>query len=357
MSKTEEKSTPAKKSKKEVKPKAVKSSSNTVIFILLFLLFGSTSAGLYWLWENQQKNSLQQLAKTQSINEQLAAIKEQQVDLSTQNIKQIQGLQTFQETLRQNLTKIVQNNQYFRNDWLISEAEYLIQLANYRLLLEKDVTTAIIAIKAAEIRLAEISDPALLKIREMLKNDLQALNNVHVVDLAGLSITISALSNNIKNLPLVTPDPKTHELTQAEESNTSSDVKSIDQLPAAIWNDIKNLIIVRNHQQPVKPLLAPKQHFFLMQNLALLFEQSRLALLNGNNAIFQERLQATAKWIKLYFDPEHNITRNMLANIESLQKFDINPSLPDISSTYSSIKKYRTQGQTPDLATTKAKEK
>lgn len=357
MTKTEDKSTPAKKSKKETKPKKVKSSFNTVIIILFFILFSATSAGLYWLWENQKNESLQQHVTNQSINEQLAEIKEQQRNLSTQNTQQIQSLQTFQETLRQNLTKIVQNNQYFRNDWLISEAEYLIQLANYRLLLEKDVTTAIVALKAADVRLTEVSDPALLKIRKKLKIDLQAINNVQVVDLADLSITISALSNNIKNLPLLTPDPKTHDLTQTKESKTSSKVESLSQLPAAIWKDIKNLIIVRNHQKPVKPLLAPEQHFFLMQNLALLFEQSRLALLNGNNLIYQERLQAITQWVKQYFDPEHNVTRNMLASIESLQKFDINPSLPDISSTFSSLKKYRTEGQTPEITATKAKEK
>ena len=47
----------------------------------------------------------------------------------------------------------------------------------------------------------------------------------------------------------------------------------------------------------------------------------------------------------------------MLASIESLQKSDINPSLPDISATFSSLKKYRIKGQTPEISATKAKEK
>ena len=47
----------------------------------------------------------------------------------------------------------------------------------------------------------------------------------------------------------------------------------------------------------------------------------------------------------------------MLTSIESLQKFDINPTLPDISATFSSVKKYRTQGKTPETSTAKAKEK
>lgn len=357
MTKTEEKPTITNKSKKEKKPKQVKTAkTNAAIFTLLFLLFITTSGTVYWLWENYKNNLIQQQNSTLSVNKQLSDLKKQQQELASQNIRQIESIQTFQKTLRENLTKTVQNNQYFRNDWLISEAEYLVQLANYRLLLEKDVTTAIVALKAADARLAEISNPALLKIRTMLKNDLQALNNVKTIDLSGISITISALSNNISNLPLLTPDPKTHKLTQIEDSKASADVKGIKQLPAAIWKDIKSLIIVRNHQKLIKPLLSTEQHFFLLQNLTLLFEQTRLSLLNSNNIIYQERLLATAQWVKQYFDPDHNITRNMLSSIESLQSFDINPTLPDISATFSSLRKYRTQGKAPEI-TMKAKVK
>jgi len=244
MSDAEKKSIPAKKSKKGVSHKRATSPlTNTKVYILLFLFFALSSAAFYWLWENQQAVSRQQQLSAQNIQEKLLLLKEQQQDLRRQSNSKIQNLENFQETLRQNLTKLVKNNQYFRNDWLVSEAEYLVQLANYRLLLEKDVTTAIVALKAADSRLAAVSDPALLKVREILKNDLQALNNVQITDLAGISITITALSNNVANLPLLTPDPKTHKLTQTEESNTSSEVDNLSQLPAAIWKDIKSLIM------------------------------------------------------------------------------------------------------------------
>lgn len=358
MTDAEEKPTATKTTEKKVQKKTVKStSSNAGVFTLVFLLAIATVGGLYLLWENQQKNFIKQQLTTQRIDKQLTTLNEQQQNFSIQNTKQIESIQTFQEKLRRNLTNIVRNNQYFRDDWLIAEAEYLLQLATYRLLLEKDVTTATIALKAADARLAEVADPALLKIRKILKNDLQALGNIQVVDLAGLSVTLTALIDNITNLPLLTPDPKTHKLTQAEKAPASPEVKSLQELPAAIWKDIKSLVIIRNHQKPVQPLLAPGQHFFLVQNLTLLFEQARLALLNGKNEIYQGRLQATKKWINQYFDTEHNITRNMLASINELQKFDINPTLPDISSTFSAVKKYRTQGKIPEIPATKAKEK
>jgi len=327
--------------------------SNAGVFIVIFFVVLATLGGFYILWENQQLNTIKQ----QNINQEITTLKQQQSKVTAQNKEQIKNIHSFQENLRRNMTNLIRNNQNLRNDWLMAEAEYLIQLASHRLLLEKDVATAVVALKAADARLAEVADPALLSVRKILKNDLQILNNIPVIDLAGLSVTLSALSNNIPNLPLRTPDPKTHKLNQLEKTQASSEVKNISELPAAIWQDIKNLIVIRHHQKPLEPLLAPNQHFFLLQNLALLLEQSRLALLNGHNEIYQERLQTTEKWIKQYFDTEHNVTRNMLSNIGELQKIDINPTLPDISSTFSAIKKYRTQGQRPKVSTSKVKEK
>ncbi len=356
VKKSEKKVTPKSEKKNSAKPLSEKSApTNAGIYTLIFFITIAMLGGFYLLWQNQQESLVKQQALTKTIDQQLQNIKQQQTTAREENLKQIEEIHTFQENLRHNLTNLIRNKKHLRNDWLMAEAEYLVQLANLRLLLEKDVTTATVALKAADARLAEVADPALLSVRKILNNDIQALNNVPKIDLAGLSVTLSALSNNIPNLPLLTPDPKTHKINQQEKSSSSSQVKSIKDLPAAIWKDIKSLVVIRHHEKPLEPLLAPNQHFFLIQNLSLLLEQARLALLNGHNEIYQERLATTKKWIKQYFDTEHNVTRNMLANINELQKLDIDPPLPDISSTFSAIKKYRTQGQSPDVTVTKVK--
>ncbi len=355
--KLEKKSTHKSKEKETLTTKNKASNSKAGLFTLLFLLFTIILGGYYLLWDNQQQSVIKQQSISQRIDEQLANLEKQQLEITTQNVQQIEDIHAFQENLRHNLTNLIRNKKHLRNDWLMAEAEYLVKLANIRLLLEKDVATATVALKSADARLAEVADPALLNVRKILSNDIQALVNTPTIDLAGLSVTLSALINNISNLPLQTPDPKTHKLTQEEQTSASSDVKSIGDLPTAIWKDIKSLVIIRKHDKPLEPLLAPEQHFFLVQNLSLLLEQSRLALLNGNNVIYQERLTTTKKWINQYFDTEHNVTRNMLASIDELQKIDIDPPLPDISSTFSAIKKYRTQGEVPELSTKKAKVK
>lgn len=351
--KSKDKSPMPKKDVAKKKPTA----SNAGSYIFTFFVALATAGALYLLWEAQQSSAIKQKIISQNIVQQIASVKTQQLELAERNKEQIQKIYNEQENLRHNLTNIVRNNEHLRNDWLMAEAEYLVRVANHRLLLEKDVATAAVALKAADARLAEVADPALLNIRKILAKDLHTLNNIPTIDLAGLSVSLSAMSNNIPNLPLNTPDPKTHKLNQTEKTQASSEVKGIKDLPAAIWKDLRSLIVIRNHEKPLEPLLAPNQHFFLVQNLALLLEQARLALLNGHNEIYQERLATTKKWINQYFDTEHNVTRNMLASIEELQKFDIDPTLPDISSTFSAIKKYRTQGQLPVTPVVKVKEK
>lgn len=343
---TEDKTTSQKPAKATTPAKPAKS-SNAGVITLIFIITIGMAGGLYLLWEEQQQIKFKQKISSQNIEQQLNSLKQAQDDANQLSENRIKEIHEFQENLRVNLTNLIRNKEHLRNDWLLAEAEYLVQLANHRLLLEKDVTTAAVALKAADTRLAEVADPALLPIRKILAKDLQTLNNIPTIDLAGLSVTLSALSNNISNLPLNTPDPKTHKISQTEKSPASTDVKSVKDLPAAIWKDIKSLIVIRNHEKPLQPLLAPEQHFFLVQNIGLLLEQSRLALLNGHNEIYQERLATTVKWINQYFDTEHNVTRNMLSSIAELQKFDIDPTLPDISSTFSAIKKYRTQGEAP----------
>ena len=351
--KKEKKKTPA---KAETKPATVKKTSavHALLFIIIFFVILGTLGGFYLLWENQQKNSIREQLAQQQLNQQINALKQQQQSSSEQYQQQIEALKTAQKNLRTNLTKLVRNNTHLRNDWLLAEAEYLVQLANYRLLLEKDIVTAQVALKAADTRLAEVADPALLPVRKILARDIQSLGNITPVDLAGLSVTLSALSENIRKLPLRTPDPQTRKLQQAEQQSSKRKLDSLTELPAAIWQDIKNLIVIRHHDKPLQPLLAPDQHFFLVQNLALQVEQARLALLNGQNTVYQERLETIKKWINDYFDTSHNITRNMLSNIEALQKVDIDPPLPDISSTYAAIKQYRLRGRQVSSKNSKA---
>ena len=155
-----------------------------------------------------------------------------------------------------------------------------------------------------------------------------------------MSFTLTALAQDIEQLPLNTPDPDSI-AKRIEKETTSDKVEDWRDLPQAIWQDIKGLVVIRNHAEPIQPLLSPEQHFFLSQNLRLQIEQARLALLNGQEKVFQERLQTTREWVITYFEKDHNLTQHVLTRLDELDQAKIKPDLPDLSDTFRALYDYR----------------
>ncbi|MGD8407591.1 MAG: uroporphyrinogen-III C-methyltransferase [Thiohalophilus sp.] len=324
----------------EPTPPRAKGSKGALFLALLALLAtGALGAGGYYLWQQQQKLSGTQQHQNAALQ---ASLKDLRSTLAAQNDRQddeLNKLLNQQKNLDDALQTLLKSSSHLRNDWLLTEAEYLIKLANHRLLLERDVTTAIVALQSADDRLHEVADPALLSIRKRVADDINALRSVPLPDLAGMSFTLSSLADDVERLPLATPDPKTHQ--QLEQGNETKKIESWRELPAAVWHDLKSLVVIRHHDEPIQPLLAPEQRFFLTQNLKLQLEQARLALLNGETQVYRERLQKTSQWIEQYFDTKQTAVKQSLEQLANLAEKDIHPKLPDISSTYEALVNYR----------------
>ncbi|MEJ2360074.1 MAG: uroporphyrinogen-III C-methyltransferase [Gammaproteobacteria bacterium] len=330
------KSTPANK------PSAARSkkrhTAQYLMLILLLVLAGAGAAGYYGLQFYKK-----QMARLDKLSDQQAQLQQENDDLKSNLDESLQSLSKQQADLANDIQSLRNKNQFLRKDWLVMEAEYLLQLANYRLLFDRDVNTSIVALQTADDRLHETGDPGLISVRKSIAESVQALKAVPQVDLAGMSLTLSALAKDIKTLPLNTPEPRKRIEQQQKQKAATRQIKSWSQLPAAIWSDLKSLIIIRDHAQPVEPLLPPQQRFFLIENLRLQIEQARLAMLTGHASVFKERLTTAIHWIEKYFDPEAAPTQAAIATLKKLQASDIAPALPDISKPYHLLEEYRQQ--------------
>ena len=313
--------------------------SNTVNLIL-FLLFMAAMAALAWWIEKQEKElavhtryQIDQLRK--EIEPALQRLESTSKDLQTRLSVQEQRQQDFDEAFQ----TLLKTRRHLRNDWLLAEADYLMRLASQRLLLARDTGTALAALQTADERLREMADPAVIPLREQLAADIGRLKAVAQPDITGLAARLGALVQAVDSLPLraeyVVQKPKD---TTAEAPQT---VANWQQLPEAIWRDIKKLLVIRERHGKVMPLISPEQHFFLVQNLKLQLEQARLALLDAEPDIYRERLQAAATWVREFFRPDDPATSAMLGELEQLAGQDIKPALPDISASYRALRDFR----------------
>ncbi|MCG6887471.1 MAG: uroporphyrinogen-III C-methyltransferase [Proteobacteria bacterium] len=297
------------------------------------------SGGVIYLWQANEENLASLRLQLAQLNASLNQSVEQQEQFGQAVRGEIGTLNERQQVLLESIDDLTRSRRYLKQDWLVAEANYLVNLAGEQLSLNQNVKTALAALQAADVRLREAGDPSLLPVRKALADDIIALEAVKQPDISGLSLKLSALEGKVDELPLLTPEPASDE-TQTDNA-TAPNVEDWKELPAAMWNDIRKLIIIRDHQGPIKPLLSPKQHFFLDQNLKLQLEQARLALLSGEDSVYHERLATAEKWIRTWFDVSDNRTRHMLAVIAELDAQNIHPTLPGINGSYQALKAYR----------------
>jgi len=337
----------AEKQKPAKKPPHERTSASGSHLAKLALLSSLIIAGgIFYLWRehtNLLHNQQTQLSQLQTVVKDHAET-QQQFD---QAVKEELGkLHERQQALKDAVTELLKTNRHLRHEWLVAEAEYLVNLAGHRLILARDANTAITALKAADDRLREAGDPSLIVLRKALAEDINALEAIALPDTAGLSLKLSAMVQDVDDLPLLTPEPST--AAQQQLSPSQPNIENWRELPAAMWEDMKKLVIIRDHQGPIKPLLSPEQHFFLSQNLKLQLEQARLALLNGEQAIYHERLDTVQTWLNNWFDLENNRTVHMLERIKELKAVDIQPALPELTRTYQAFQAYHAKQEATD---------
>lgn len=324
-------------------PKKPARAGGVALFFALLSLLAviALAGGGYYLWQEQQQLAAEREQRISRLQDNLASLQQELSANNEQQGEQLTALRERQSNLDNALEKLLASRSHLRNDWLLTEAEYLLKLANHRLLLERDVETAIVALQSADARLREVADPGLLTIRKRIAADISDLRSVPQPDLAGLSFNLSSLSGDVSRLPLATPDPQSK--NRQGEQPAADKVDTWQELPAAIWRDIRSLVVIRQHDEPIQPLLAPEQRFFLTQNLQLQLEQARLALLSGQTRVYQERLQQARQWLETYFDTKHNATRQAIEQLRDLAEQKIHPQLPDISDTHQALQELRQQ--------------
>jgi uroporphyrin-3 C-methyltransferase len=326
--------------------------------LALILSILSLSGGAYLVWEGQQlkqQNSQLQEQLTQQVETALAngrAEVAQSINGVSQQLAQLQArfeaearqVAELQDRLTRSIQQITANRELSRKDWLLAEVEYLLRLANQRVLMEQTPSGALTLLQSADAILSETDDVTLYDVRKALATDIAALEAVPRLDTEGVFLRLGALSQLVDNLRVV-PVSERRELPRMLEEITPESVKqSWGEGFKASWNKAVNtleqLIVIQHHDEPIKPLMSPEQTFFLQQNLRLMLEQAQMALLQRKQEAYSSSLNKAQEWIGTHFDPRDATTQALLSGLSELADLNVAPELPDISGSLTSLKEY-----------------
>jgi uroporphyrin-3 C-methyltransferase len=262
--------------------------------------------------------------------------------------------------LQDRLTKSIQqaeaaglkNNS--RKDWLLAEVEYLLRLANQRVLMEKTPIGALALLESADKILQQTDDVSIFSVRKALAADIAALSVVHNIDQEGLYLKLDALNEQINNLKLV-PVTDKKKLPQILDDVASDAAQANESNMAKIWDKMSSklakLVVISHRDSAIEPLLSPAQQAGLLQNLHILFEQAQLALLQSKQAPYLKSLEKAQLIINTYFQANDGTTKGLLKGLQELQQETISVELPSIAGSLNTLKSYLKQGTALKSAT------
>lgn len=339
-------------------PASSGSSSGLAKFtLLLTILLGCAVCYLAWYGYGQQQAYATASAKLNNENRSMKGVitkaEKMQSDLTRKMNAQRNTITSLQASLTEN--KAVLEGQGRRllsltatttDDWRLAEVEYLLQLANQRVLTSKDAGTATQLLAAADKILLELGDPRLFTLREAIAEDRAKLALIGKQDLEGVFLRLSAIANQVDGLPLLVI-PSFSEVAESKAAanvETAEDKLSFQQQLLAIadstWVQLRSLVIIQQRDELIKPLLPPEQKTFLRANLKLLLNQAQLALLGGKQALYQDSLLRAKTLVNEYFPLDQLPIQAFIDELASLSEVTVEVSLPDVHGSIIAIKAF-----------------
>lgn len=254
-----------------------------------------------------------------ALNQELAA-KEQQLSALQQQVQRLT-----------NQSKAEQPN-----DWLLTEADFLLNNALRKLVLDNDVDTSVSLLKVASETLSKVAMPQVATVRSAINADLKKLLSLNNVDQNAIMQELSQLANDVDELNVLNvnfdEDPNTDKLTDSLEDWKSNAEKSAVSF-------LNHFIRITPKKADNKALLAPNQDIYLRENIRLRLQIAILAVPRQQDDLYKQSLETVASWVRTYFDTSTEVAQNFLKKLDELAEQSIYVDVPTQLSSLNALDK------------------
>ena len=223
-------------------------------------------------------------------------------------------------------------------DWLLAEVEYLIRLANQRVLMERDVSGALSLLSSADEIVEQTSGIAAYELRESLAYDIANLKAVSDLDTDGIFLSLSAMASQVPELRRKQPELSPPTQIQIDNGEAQNFYQQFLSLVNNIFGRVLNSIDYRRDGVAITPLLPPKEEYYLRQNLILKFEMAQLALLRNDQPVYHTSLSEAKLWIVKHFVETDPRTVALVTALDQLVEVEVDRSLPNISGSLRAVR-------------------
>lgn len=222
-------------------------------------------------------------------------------------------------------------------EWRLAEVEYLLTIANHRLLMQDDAKGAERLLALSDGVLADLDDYRFHEVRALLAEEQLALKTFDYADTQGVFLRLEAVKELLDHLPLRLPE---------YASEDADDVSAPDSREAslldAFLDRLGGVVRFRQHDgEAIRPLLAPEQAEYLEQHLRLALDRAQLAVLRRDQEIFEISLRKARAWLDRFLDPSRTAVAQAMEELDGLRSIDLDVQPPDISRSLERFRELR----------------
>lgn len=332
------------------------------LWLALLALFGLLATG-WFAWRVEQRfeatraELARRLADTDArLGETLASARgnRETLDALQAKVGVLEAQLAEMQSERIALAAIYQELSKSRDDRLLAEIEQQVSIAAQQLQLAGNVEAALIALSGAEARLAQSAQPQFLPLRKLISRDIERLKALPTADITGIALKLDGLIDAVPSLPLAferRPAPA----AKAGRAAAGSASASAPAAPAVapgwqgmlsawlgdVWHELRQLVRIERIDTPDPGLLAPREVFFLRENLRLRLLSARLALLARDGRGFQGDLRQAVAWLEQYFDTRAPAVKDALATLHGLIKLDVMRAPAELNETLAALRNFK----------------
>ena len=225
------------------------------------------------------------------------------------------------------------------SDWLFSEADFLLNNALRKLVLDNDVDTAISLLKLADETLVKVNNSQANVIRTAINQDLKQLLSLSSVDQNAVMQKLSQLANTVDELQVLNVN---FDEAQEKSGKLSDDIADWQQNVEKSATSFLNHFIRISPKQTAdkKELLAPNQDIYLRENIRLRLQLAIMAVPRQQDELYKQSLDAVASWVRSYFDTSAEVTQNFLKSVDELADSSIYVDVPEQLQSLTLLDKY-----------------
>src|SRR4051812_2783168 len=326
---------------------AAPAATRTVVLAVIVVVLAAGLAALSWLDARHriattQEEIARRLREIESDAREARSVARQAQETlreSQSRLAQLEGRFAESQSQQLALEALYQELSRNRDEWQLAEIEQVLAIASQQLQLAGNVRAALLALQLAEQRLARADRPQFIPIRRALARDIDRLKSLPTLDLPGMSMRIDHLAAQVDTLPLAF-DERVESSPPAKEASAADERRFWSRLSAEVWNELRQLVVVRQVGNAEPPLLPPAQAYFVRENLRLRLLNARLSLLARDEAGYREDLRTAQRWIQRYFDPRSKHTADALNQLRQLSSSTVSFELPSITESLEAVRGY-----------------